>query len=72
MQRIGSREIKDCVWMKVKIQRTEVGLFRKFGHLEKMAQNRLIKKVYKSGVDKLRSRGNLIKCWRWSEGGFKW
>ena len=44
-------------------QRIDQGVLRWFGHVERMGDERMAKRVYKSAVRSARRRGRPRKCW---------
>ena len=44
-------------------QRIDQGVLRWFGHVERMGDERMAKRVYESGVRGIRKRGRPRKCW---------
>ena len=65
MDRVRNVDIRTRCELGVSI-RTKVGknILRWFGHVERMSDERLVKKVYKSAMDCERGRGRPRKRWK--------
>ena len=52
------------MWKNVSVsQRIDQSVLRWFGHVERMGDERMAKRVYESNVSGVRRRGRLRKCW---------
>ena len=64
IDRVSNVEIRRRCGKKVSVsQRIEQGVLRWFGHVEKMGDERMARRVYESDVGGVRRRGMLRKCW---------
>ena len=57
------KEIKRCGKHISVSQRIDQGVLRWFGHVERMGDERMAKRVYKSDMEGGRRRGGPRKCW---------
>ena len=63
IDRVPNVEIRRC-GKKVSVsQRIDQGVLRWFGHVERMGDERMAKRVYESDVRGVRRRGRPRKCW---------
>ena len=56
-------EIRRCGKNVSVSQRIDQGVLRWFGHVERMGDERMAKRVYESNVRGVRRRGRPRKCW---------
>ena len=64
IDRVPNVEIRRRCGKNVSVgQRIDQGLLRWFGHVERMGDDRLAKRVYDSNVRGMRRRGRPRKCW---------
>ena len=64
IDRVPNVEIRRRCGKSVSVgQRMDQGLLRWFGHVERMGDERLAKRVYESDVRGVRRRGRPRKCW---------
>ena len=64
IDRISNVEIRRRCGRKVSVgEKMDQGVMRWFGHVERMGDDRLVKRVYDSEVRGVRRRGRPRKCW---------
>ena len=64
MDRVPNAEIRRMCGRKVSVgQRVDQSVLRWYGHVERMGDERLVKRVYESEVRGVRRRGRPRKCW---------
>ena len=64
VDRVRNNRIKEmCEWKKSMTERAEQGVLRWFGHLIRMNEERIVKKVFNSEVDGERGRGRPKLRW---------
>ena len=63
IDRVLNVEIRRCGKNARVSQRIDQGVLRWFGHVERMADERMAKRVYESDVRGVGRRGRPIKCW---------
>ena len=67
IDRVRNERIKQlCKWTRSVVARGEQGVLRWFGHVVRMSDERLVKKVFDSTVGGFRGRGR--PKWRWLDG----
>ena len=63
LDRVPNVEIRRCGKNVSVGQRVDQGLLRWFGHVERMGDERLVKRVYESDIRGVRRRGRPRKSW---------
>ena len=64
IDRVSNVEIRRRCGKNVSVsQRMDQGVLRWFGHVERMENERMVKRVYESDVRGVRRRGRPRKCW---------
>ena len=64
IERVTNVEIRRRCGKNVSVgERIDQGVLRWFGHVERMGEDRLVRRVYDSNVRGARSRGRPRKCW---------
>ena len=64
IERVSNAEIRRRCGKNVSVsQKMDQGVLRWFGHVERMENERLVKRVYESDIRGVRRRGRPKKCW---------